>query len=296
MLDHWKRKVLMIGVFLLFLVCGPAFAAEGTAEDTKAPAASTDKPRNPVYTIKTGMGNIEVELFADKAPETVANFIGLAEGSKPFTDPKTDKQVKRPFYDGLIFHRVIKNFMIQGGCPLGTGTGGPGYRFADEIDAAGLGLDGTTAVDEKGRPHPALMIRSRPDFQRYIMGPLFDKMGIKSQADLDRRKREVQEAMVRITVKEVLENIGYRYTPKGSPYPAKRGVLAMANSGPGTNGSQFFINLVDTDWLTGRHTVFGRVVGGMDVVDKIGSVAVDQKSKPKEDVVIISIRKKTQGP
>jgi peptidyl-prolyl cis-trans isomerase A (cyclophilin A) len=242
------------------------------------------------------MGNIEVELFADKAPETVANFIGLAEGSKTFSDPKTGKKVKRPFYDGLIFHRVIKNFMIQGGCPLGTGTGGPGYRFADEIDAVGLGLDKIPAMGKKGRPNPVLMIRSRADFQRRIMEPLLDKLGIRSREDLDRRKDEVQQSLARITVKDVLENMGYRYTPKGSSHPPKRGILAMANSGPDTNGSQFFINLADTEWLSGKHTVFGRVVGGMNVVDKLGRVAVDRKSKPLEDVVIISIRKKTQGP
>ena len=158
--------------------------------------------------IKTNHGDIYVELFSDEAPLTVKNFIELAEGRRDFTDPKTGKTVRRPFYDGLIFHRVIKNFMLQGGCPKGDGTGGPGYQFEDEF----------------------------------------------------------------------------------GPRAPTRGVLAMANSGPNTNGSQFFINLVDTPHLAGKHTVFGQVIKGMDVVDEIGIVPVGAGSKPIEDVMIISIR------
>src|SRR4051812_13403554 len=138
----------------------------------------------------TTEGSFTARLFETEAPNTVANFVGLAEGTKEFTDPKTGQKVTRPFFDGLIFHRVIAGFMIQGGDPLGTGTGGPGYRFADEF-------------------HPSL------------------KHG-------------------------------------------KSGVLSMANAGPGTNGSQFFIPLAPTPWLDNRHTIFGEVVEGMDVVDKIG--------------------------
>ena len=139
--------------------------------------------------IETSLGTIRIELFPDKAPKTVANFAGLAEGTKEFTDIKTGKKIKKKFYDGLIFHRVIPEFMIQGGCPAGEGTGGPGYKFEDEID---------------------------PELK-------FDKSGR----------------------------------------------LAMANSGPGTNGSQFFITEVSTPWLNGNHTIFGQVTDGMDVVKKI---------------------------
>lgn len=156
---------------------------------------------------ETTMGNFKIKLFNDKVPNTVANFVGLAAGSKEFTDPKTGEKTKRPFYDGLIFHRVIKNFMIQGGCPIGTGTGGPGYRFADEIIA-------------------------------------------------------------------------------GQNKHDKPGILSMANAGPNTNGSQFFITTVPTPWLDRGHTVFGEVIEGYDVVDQIGNVRTAPGDKPLEPIVI----------
>ncbi|MDY6973871.1 MAG: peptidylprolyl isomerase [Thermodesulfobacteriota bacterium] len=249
-----------------------------------------EKPKNPICVIKTSLGDIHIELFADQAPETVANFVGLADGSKEFVDPKTSKKIKRPFYDGLIFHRVIKNFMIQGGCPLGNGSGGPGFTFPDEIDVSALGLDRIRVLGPDKKVHPSLMVQSQADFQRNVLGPLFRKMNISSQEELNRRKSEVDKALSTLTVKDAFENMGYKYSENGSPHPPKRGMLAMANSGPNTNGSQFFINLVDTDWLTGKHTVFGKVVEGMDVVDKIGEVEVGANSRPVKDVKIISIR------
>ncbi|MFI5429668.1 peptidylprolyl isomerase [Aeromicrobium sp. UC242_57] len=162
----------------------------------------------PIATFTTNHGDIVVEPFPDHAPETVNNFVGLAEGTKEFLDPETRKPISKPFYDGLVFHRIIKDFMLQGGDPLGTGTGGPGYTFKDEF---------------------------HPDLQ-------FDR-----------------------------------------PY-----LLAMANAGPGTNGSQFFITLVPTAWLTRKHTIFGEVVdeASKAVVDKIGVVSTDRFDKPTEPVVI----------
>ena len=264
-----------------------------------ADAGWTVEPKqkeNPVYVIQTTLGDIEVELFQNDAPKTVANFIDLAEGTREFVDSKTGKKVKRPFYDGLIFHRVIKDFMIQGGCPLGSGSGGPGYQFADEIDAEGLGLDKIKAIDPEKGPHPFLMVRSQADYQKNILMPLFHKMHINSQQELDQRRSELETRLGALTIKEAYENMGYSYSRKGSPHPPARGSLAMANAGPDTNGSQFFINMVDTKWLTGKHTVFGRVVKGMEVVDTIGAVKVGTGSKPVEDVRIISIHRKQSKP
>jgi peptidyl-prolyl cis-trans isomerase A (cyclophilin A) len=170
-------------------------------------AAQTMDQKKPVYaTFKTGMGDIVVELFEDKAPKTVANFIGLASGTKEWTDPKTGEKVKRPLYTGTIFHRVIPGFMIQGGDPLGNGTGGPGYRFEDEF-------------------HPDLKHN-------------------------------------------------------------KSGILSMANAGPNTNGSQFFITHKATPWLDGKHTVFGEVIKGQDVLDAIAKVGRDSRDRPNQEIVI----------
>lgn len=157
-------------------------------------------------TFDTSMGKIVCELFPREAPLTVKNFVELANGTKEWLDPKTGEKVKKPFYDGLIFHRIIDNFMIQGGCPNGIGNGGPGYKFNDEF-SSGLKFD-------------------------------------------------------------------------------KPGRLAMANSGPNTNGSQFFITHVPTDWLNNKHTIFGQVVEGQDVVDAMGKVEMDARGKPVKPVVL----------
>ncbi len=276
-------KKVVIGAGLILLV----LTATGWSQESKE-----KEKKNPMCTIQTKMGNIEVELFQNDAPKTVANFIGLAEGTKEFTDEKTGKKVKKPFYDGLIFHRVIKGFMLQAGCPQGNGRGGPGYSFADEINAVALGLDKLKAIDPKKGPHPFLMIRSQAEYQRILISPLLRSLGITSQEELDKRKDEVEAGLKSLTIKEAYENMGYSYSGKGSPHPPVRGSLAMANSGPNTNGSQFFINLADTNWLTGKHTVFGKVIKGMDVIDKIGAVNVDTGHKPNEDVKIVSIRRK----
>ena len=248
-----------------------------------------DKKPNPIVMLSTSHGDVYLELFQDEAPETVANFIGLAEGTKEFTDPKTNKKTKRPYFGGLVFHRVIKGFMIQGGCPLGTGTGDPGYKFKDEINADSLGLNKKLALTN-GQPHPWLLVRSQQQFQQTILMPLFRSLNIKSQADLDAKKAEVQKKMQTLTLAEAYSNMGYKYDSKLKSRPPTRGVIAMANSGPNTNGSQFFINLVDTPHLTGKHTVFGRVIKGMGNVDKIGGVKVGAGSKPVAAVTIKSVR------
>ena len=278
-----RKVTLTIGMMLCILIAGIGWTGE------------TKQKENPVYVIQTTLGDIDVELFQNETSKTVANFIGLAEGTKEFEDSKTGKKVKRPYYNGLIFHRVIQNFMIQGGCPQGTGRGGPGYTFADEIDAAALGLDKIKAFDPQKGPHRFLMIRSQEEYQRNLMMPLFRTMNINSQEELDQRKKEVEARLDKLTLKEAYENMGYVYSENGSEHPPVRGSLAMANAGPNTNGSQFFINLADTDWLTGKHTVFGKVVKGMDVVDKIGAVNVDSGQKPVKDVKIISIHRKTSS-
>jgi peptidyl-prolyl cis-trans isomerase A (cyclophilin A) len=158
-------------------------------------------------TFVTSMGTFKVRLMPDHAPKTVANFEELASGKRERRDPNSGESTTQPLYEGTIFHRVIRDFMIQGGDPDGTGRGGPGYNFEDEVPSD---------------------------------GPSFDRPGL----------------------------------------------LAMANAGPNTNGSQFFVTVVPTPWLSGKHTIFGEVIEGMDVVERISTVPTASADRPKEDVVL----------
>jgi len=205
--------------FLLLLTAASlGWAQEPKAAVKKAPAAAPPAAPAPVVerepglyaSINTSMGAIVCKLFEKEAPLTVANFTGLARGTKEWTEPKTGAKVKPPLYNGTIFHRVISNFMIQGGDPLGTGMGDPGYKFKDE----------------------------------FVPSLKFDQPGR----------------------------------------------LAMANAGPNTNGSQFFITEVPTTHLNGLHTIFGQVIEGQDLVTKIVNVPKDSNDKPRTAVVIKSIR------
>jgi len=261
-----------------------------TAQDKNEDKPKPQEKANPVLLISTSMGEIQIELWPAHAPKTVKNFIGLAEGTKQWKDPRSGQMVKRPFFDGLIFHRVIKNFMLQGGCPLGTGMSGPGYAFEDEINANALGLDKLKIMVANNQPHQHLGIRSQRQFNQTIMGPLCRKMGYDTQEKIRANLPKIQAKLKTMSFKDVFENQGYQYNDKLKSSPPMRGVIAMANSGPKTNGSQFFINLIDTPWLAGKHTVFGKVVKGMEIVDKIAEVAVGQGARPTTPVKILTIR------
>lgn len=200
-LNYYK----VIGIYLAALL----LMAIGFHADAKTPTSKNQKATDMIASFETNKGTFKIKLFAEKAPKTVANFVGLAEGTKEWTDPKTGAKVKKPFYDGLIFHRVIPNFMIQGGDPKGNGTGGPGFQFEDE----------------------------------FVSDLKHDKPGI----------------------------------------------LSMANAGPNTNGSQFFVTVAKTPWLDGKHTVFGEVIEGMDVVTEISKVKTAQ-DRPAEPITIKSLK------
>jgi cyclophilin family peptidyl-prolyl cis-trans isomerase len=245
----------MLALLFIFAPSAPAQGLTGKAGEKEEQKKKKKEP-NPVALVKTNLGTIEVELFRDSAPLTVANFLGLAAGTKRFTDPKTGKKVKRPYFDGLVFHRVIKDFMIQGGCPLGTGTGNPGFRFADEINAKGLGLDKIKLVQGKGfHPWAVAGIRSREQMSMKIVAPLARKLGITSNEQMKKRQKEFQAYMKEVTLMELYQAQGYKYNEKLKPRKPVKGALAMANSGPNTNGSQFFLNLRDTPHLTDRKSV-----------------------------------------
>lgn len=244
---------------------------------------------DPKVEIRTNLGTIVCRLFAAECPETVRTFCDLAEARRAWTDPRSGQQVQRPFYDGLTFHRVIPGFMIQGGCPLGNGTGSPGFTFADEINAASLGL-GKERVIVGDQMNP-LCGNMMPQFMRLFFEPRFAKRGATTPEQRQAALPAVLAELKDVSMQQLYEATGYVYNPALPPsHRPVKGSLAMANSGPNTNGSQFFINLGDTPHLTGKHTVFGEVESGKDVVAAIGAVPRGQGDKPTTPVTIIAIR------
>ena len=277
----------MILRILLSCTATLALVAAEAEVPTPPPGFSTARPQ---VTIATSHGEIVAELFADQAPQTVRNFIELAEGLKPSQRDGTTEP--RHFYDGLTFHRTIPQFMIQGGCPEGTGSGDPGFSLGDEINADSLGLDRLAALDE-GQLHPQCAYMQQ-QFMQAVVQPRMVARGIGPETPRDEAQAAFTAVLAEldgICLKDFYQAMGYVYDAElpASSAP-ERGVLAMANSGPATNGSQFFINVVDTPHLTGKHTVFGRVLEGMAVADAIAAVPTGAGNKPKQPVVIESIR------
>ncbi len=238
----------------------------GTVTMHAQDAAKTDAKR-PVVLMKTELGDVAIELWPDVAPKTVENFIGLAMGTKEFTDPKGGQKVKRPFYDGLTFHRVIDDFMIQGGDPMGTGAGGPGYAFEDECYEPGPELKGDITDEAQ-----ALLV-----FQNLLM-PYFQRSTdpdaeLKKIVDDCQQQQSGRPIMIH-NVEWYKQKTGIDkavFTQGALKAKVAYGTICMANAGPNTNGSQFFIvtKKAGCDWLDGKHTVFGQVIRGMDVVHKI---------------------------
>lgn len=257
----------------------------------RATELEVESTANPLVLIQTTRGDMVVELFPAEAPRTVENFLALAEGTKSFLDPITGTQVQRPFYDGLAFHRIVTDFIVQGGSPTGGGDGGPGFTVPDEINAVSLGLDQMPLIDAEGYPHPLLGIADQAAFQQTILKPLYENMGIRSEADIAARSSEIETRLRGMSLKTFYELLGYRYNENGLSRAPLRGMLAMAGSGPGTAGSQFFITLADAPWLVGRHTVFGKLRAGQTVLDTIGRVPVDAQQRPLEPVTILLIRR-----
>lgn len=240
-------------------------------------------------TIDTSMGQIVVRLLDKDAPKTVENFIGLADGTK-LLEEGDDIANAKPFYDGLTFHRVIPDFMIQGGDPAGNGSGGPGYTFEDETYTKGEVITGKI-VDKE---------RAEYVFERLVVPHLREHRGqspIEFVATLFGKMQEAQgfDPMLDVTVEELAEALGHEDPIIGQGElinSVDYGTLCMANAGPDTNGSQFFIVTKNggTPWLNGKHTVFGVVLSGMDIAEAISTVPTKAQNLPEEPVIINSIR------
>ena len=245
--------------------------------------------KRPVVEMKTSKGTVKIELWSDIAPNTVENFIGLATGNKEWKD-KSGKTQKSNFYDGLIFHRVIKDFMIQGGCPLGNGTGDPGYRFDDECYDTKGAKEITGAIKDEETAQKVFTEMLIPYF-RSTQSPDPELVNIVKECQAN----QSGAPLMRKNIEFYMEKTGRTkplYSQGKLLAPVEYATICMANSGPGTNGSQFFIvtKKDGCSWLNGKHTVFGKVIEGMDVVMAIQDVETGAQDRPVKDVKIESLR------
>ena len=243
--------------------------AKDATKTKSAEATKTTEGKKPMLLMKTELGDVTLELWPEIAPKTVDNFVGLAAGTKEWKDPKSNEMVKRPFYDGLVFHRVINDFMIQGGDPLGTGSGGPGYNFEDECYETAGSTPVTGKISDEETAIRVFQEILMPYF-RSTQSPDTVLKGILDEC----QKMQSGKPLMANPIEFYMEKTGHKepLLAKGKlKAPVAYGTICMANAGPNTNGSQFFIvtKKEGCDWLNGKHTVFGKVVKGMDIVHAI---------------------------
>ncbi|MBN1352872.1 peptidylprolyl isomerase [candidate division KSB1 bacterium] len=230
---------------------------------------SQKKGTSDTIVMKTDKGEIKIKLWHDKAPMTVENFLGLAMGTKEWIDPNSGEKVRRPFYNGLAFHRVIDDFMIQCGCPLGTGSSGPGYSFEDETYEKGAEVTGEiTSEEEAALVWTALVI----PYLRSLNGaePDPELLELLKACQESRSGQPLIGKPIQY-FRDKTNSTKKVYQRGNLIAPVEYKNICMANSGPDSNGSQFFIvtKKEGCDWLDGKHTVFGEVVEGMDAVHAI---------------------------
>tara|TARA_B110000444_G_C18722494_1_gene539173 strand:+ start:202 stop:963 length:762 start_codon:yes stop_codon:yes gene_type:complete len=250
-----------------------------------------ENPQNPLMRISTSQGEMYLELFPTEAPRNVENFILLAEGEKDFTNSDSGEQFESRYYNGMRFHRVVPGFLIQAGSPAYNSLGLQVDLLDDEINANALGLDQITALNPDGSFADVLNIESKSDLHEEILTPLYAQRNISSVDAALRGQHQILETLQGLSVKSVYENQGYRYDESLESRPIERGTVAMANSGPDSNGTEFFISLSEAAWLTGKYTVIGRIVEGQEVMDSIGSTAIDPDQFSSRSTLIYSVRR-----
>lgn len=276
---------------LLLLIFGLSASLHTAVADTATALLAMEDAQNPLVLISTSQGEIYLELFPTEAPGNVENFIALAEGEKEFVNPNTGEPIESRYYNGMRFHRVVPGFIIQAGSPAYNPLGVQVDLLDDEINADALGLDQIPALNPDGSFADVLNIESKQDFHEEILMPLYSRRSIADiEAALSRQYQTV-EAIQDLSVKSVYENQGYRYDESLESRPIERGIVALANSGPDSNGPEFFISLATAAWLTGKYTVIGKVVEGQEVMDRIGNTPVDPDQFSSRSTLIYSVRK-----
>ena len=276
---------------LLLLIFSLLASLNTAIADTSTALLAMENPQNPMIRISTSQGEIYLELFPLEAPSNVENFIALAEGEKEFTNQDTGEPILARYYNGMRFHRVVPGFVIQAGSPAYNPLGLQINLLDDEINADALGLDQISALNTDGSFAAELNIESKPDFHKEILTPLYSQRNITDVEAALSSQYQLLEALQGLSVKSVYENQGYRYDDSLASRPIERGIVALANSGPDSNGPEFFISLTAAEWLSGKYTVIGKVIEGQEVMDRIGGTAIDPDQFSSQSTLIYSVRK-----
>ena len=283
-----RQSTILSFLLLIFSL----LAALNTAiADTSSALLAMEDPQNPLIRISTSQGEIYLELFPFEAPRNVENFIALAEAEKEFTNPDTGELIQARYYNGMRFHRVVPGFVIQAGSPVYNPLGVQVTLLNDEINADALGLDQISALNPDGSFADVLNIESRSDFHEDILTPLYAQRNITDVEAAVNSQYQVLKALQNLSIKAVYENQGYRYDDSRTSRPIERGTVALANSGPDSNGPEFFISLTAAASLSGKYTVIGEVVEGQEVMDRIGNTAIEPDQFSSLSTLIYSVRK-----
>lgn len=269
-----QARLLLAAATLIVATASQAQPTSSADPVNPATASSTintrmENPRNPLILVQTNQGDFHLELFPEAAPQNVQRFLALAEAQLPIPDTNTGTASTMHYYDGLTFHRVIRDTLIQAGDPTRANRLRPTSTVADEINARGLGLEQQRLLDETGKPHPWLNIGGQEDFRQQVLMPLYRNMNIDNIETLSAQQSDVLQRLQSMNLLQFHEMLGYRYDGTLPSRRPGRGSVMMVNRGPDTNDGEFFIALTNTPWLIGTSTVIGRVASGMDIVERI---------------------------
>jgi cyclophilin family peptidyl-prolyl cis-trans isomerase len=259
--------------------------------DSSSALLAMENSSNPLLQISTSRGNVFVELYPEEAPENVGRFLDLAEGEIEFVDANTGTIFTPKYYDGMSFHRVIPGLLIQAGSPTYNALGAPTDLLNDEINANSLALNTKNIFLPDSTTNPILNITNSDQFAKQVLQPLYKSMGIETAEDLLGQEEKIATKLRSMTVKELYQLQGYTYSEANLSRPIELGVLALANTGPNSNGPEFFISMANSEHLSGKYTAIGSVIEGMGVVSDIGSQAINPYKATRASTVIYAIKK-----
>ena len=273
-------------LFLLSYFIFPQLAVS----DVDSARLAMENKSNPLILLSTSLGDIYIELLPEEAPNNVMNFLALAHGEIEFTDDSTGNSFYPRYFDGMQFHRVVPGMLIQAGSPHYNPLGMPKRVMADEINADFLKLDQQLVMNDLGELNSLLNIHDKSSFRQELLKPILNHLGINSESEMIERQYEIYDLIANLTLKQAYEIKGYKYTPNVTTRAITRSIVALANSGPNSNGPEFFIATSDLLWLNGKHTVIGKVLEGMDTVDAIGKTEIDPLDPSRFATLIYSLR------